>query len=53
MCIRDRSKSDFVHNAYLPDIRIDPDTYRVVVDGQVCTSTPMASVPLGRRYTLK
>lgn len=47
------SKSDFVHNAYLPDIRIDPDTYRVVVDGQVCTSTPMASVPLGRRYTLK
>ncbi|MBU8832427.1 urease subunit alpha [Mycolicibacterium goodii] len=47
------SKADLLHNDHLPEITIEPDTYRVVVDGQLCQSTPMASVPLGRRYTLK
>ncbi|WP_395309968.1 urease subunit alpha [Mycobacterium sp. AMU20-3851] len=47
------TKADLLHNDYLPDIRIEPDTYRVIVDGQLCQSTPMTSVPLGRRYTLK
>lgn len=50
---RTLTKADLLHNDYLPDITIEPDTYRVVVDGQVCTSTPMTTVPLGRRYTLK
>jgi urease subunit alpha len=47
------TKADLLHNDYLPDITIEPDTYRVMVDGQVCTSMPMTTVPLGRRYTLK
>lgn len=47
------TKADLLHNDYLPDIRIEPDTYRVTVDGQPCVSTPMTQVPLGRRYTLK
>lgn len=47
------TKADLLHNDYLPEITIEPDTYRVMVDGQVCTSTPMTTVPLGRRYTLK
>ncbi|MGW0163468.1 urease subunit alpha [Mycobacterium sp. NPDC003323] len=47
------TKADLLHNDYLPDIRIEPDTYRVIVDGQLCQSVPMTSVPLGRRYTLK
>ncbi|WP_396905391.1 urease subunit alpha [Mycolicibacterium phlei] len=47
------SKADLLHNDYLPEITIDPDTYRVTVDGQPCVSTPMSRVPLGRRYTLK
>ena len=47
------SKANLLHNDYLPDITIEPDTYRVVVDGQPCVSTPMTHVPLGRRYTLK
>ncbi|MBO0681015.1 urease subunit alpha [Mycolicibacterium sp. S2-37] len=50
---RGLSKADLLHNDYLPDITIDPDTYRVEVDGQLCTSTPMTRVPLGRRYTIK
>lgn len=47
------TKADLLHNDYLPDITIEPDTFRVMVDGQMCTSTPMTTVPLGRRYTLK
>nr|ABP44167.1 urease, alpha subunit [Mycolicibacterium gilvum PYR-GCK] len=47
------TKADLLHNDHLPDIRIEPDTYRVTVDGQPCVSTPMTEVPLGRRYTLK
>lgn len=47
------TKADLLHNNYLPQIAIEPDTYRVVVDGSPCTSTPMSTVPLGRRYTLK
>lgn len=47
------TKADLLHNDYLPAITIDPDTYRVEVDGQVCDSVPMQSVPLGRRYSIK
>ncbi|CDO31893.1 urease subunit alpha [Mycolicibacterium porcinum] len=47
------TKADLLHNDYLPDITIEPDTYRVLIDGQLCRSTPMTTVPLGRRYTLK
>lgn len=50
---RSLTKADLLHNNYLPDISIEPDTYRVIVDGELCTSTPMTAVPLGRRYTLK
>ncbi|AHC27298.1 MULTISPECIES: urease subunit alpha [Mycobacteriaceae] len=50
---RGLTKADLLHNDYLPDIRIEPDTYRVIVDGQLCQSVPMTTVPLGRRYTLK
>ncbi|SNT29739.1 urease subunit alpha [Rhodococcoides kyotonense] len=50
---RSLSKSSLLHNDYLPSISIDPDTYRVEVDGEVCTSQPMTRVPLGRRYTIK
>jgi urease subunit alpha len=47
------TKADLLHNDYLPSISIDPDTYRVEIDGQVCDSVPMQSVPLGRRYSIK
>jgi urease subunit alpha len=50
---RSLTKADLLHNNYLPKISIEPDTYRVIVDGELCTSTPMTVVPLGRRYTLK
>jgi urease subunit alpha len=36
-----------------PEIQVDPETYRVTVDGEPCTSEPAERVPLGRRYILK
>ena len=29
------TKADLLHNDYLPEITIEPDTYRVIVDGHV------------------
>jgi urease subunit alpha len=50
---RSLTKADLLHNDALPEITVDPETYRVEVDGELCTCAPMTSVPLGRRYVLK
>lgn len=50
---RDLTKRDMLHNDYAPDIEVDPETYRVEVDGELCTCEPLEQVPLGRRYILK
>jgi urease subunit alpha len=50
---RSLTKADLLHNDALPEIRVDPETYRVEVDGQPCTCAPMTSVPLSRLYVLK
>jgi urease subunit alpha len=47
------TKSDMVLNDALPDISVDPETYRVEVDGELCTCEPMTRVPLGQLYVLK
>jgi urease subunit alpha len=50
---RQLTKRDLVLNDALPQISVDPDTYRVEVDGELCTCEPMTTVPLGRLYMLK
>jgi urease subunit alpha len=50
---RNLGKSDLLWNDALPDIAVDPETYRVEVDGELCTCEPMARVPLGPLYVLK
>ncbi len=50
---RGLSKSDLLHNTLTPSIRVDPDTYRVEVDGELCTSQPATTLPLNRLYLLK
>jgi urease subunit alpha len=50
---RSLSKADMLHNDALPAIDVDPETYRVTVDGEHCTCDPVDRVPLGRRYVLK
>jgi urease subunit alpha len=50
---RGLGKRDMLHNDALPTIEVDPETYRVTVDGELCTCEPVDSVPLGRLYVLK
>jgi urease subunit alpha len=50
---RGLTKRDMLHNDALPSIEVDPETYRVTVDGEVCTCDPVERVPLGRLYVLK
>lgn len=47
------TKRDMLHNDALPAIEVDPETYRVAVDGEPCTCDPVERVPLGRLYVLK
>jgi urease subunit alpha len=47
------TKRDMLHNDALPAIDVDPETYRVMVDGELCTCDPVDRVPLGRLYVLK
>jgi urease subunit alpha len=50
---RELTKRDLVLNDALPNIVVDPETYRVEVDGEPCTCQPMTRVPLGQLYVLK
>jgi urease subunit alpha len=50
---RKLTKADMLHNDTLPEIEVDPETYRVTVDGELCTCEPLERVPLGAMYVLK
>ena len=41
-----------VRNSLTPKIEINPETYRVTVDGKVAEAEPAERVPLGRLYNL-
>ena len=47
------TKRDMLHNDATPRITVDPETYRVEVDGELCTCRPLERVPLGSLYVLK
>jgi urease subunit alpha len=49
---RSVTKADMVHNAYLPVMEIDPQTYRVRADGQLLTCDPATVLPMAQRYFL-
>jgi urease subunit alpha len=50
---RDLDKRALLHNDATPEITVDPETYRVEVNGELCTCEPLEQVPLGRLYVLK
>ncbi len=50
---RQLTKRDMVRNDSLPEITVDPETYRVEADGELCTCEPLERVPLGALYVLK
>jgi urease subunit alpha len=50
--IRGVRKQHMIHNAYLPKMEIDPQTYAVRADGQLLTCEPATSLPMAQRYFL-
>ncbi|MFD1383093.1 urease subunit alpha [Rhodanobacter aciditrophus] len=49
---RNISKSDMVHNAWMPNITVDPQTYEVRADGELLTCEPAEQLPLAQLYNL-
>jgi urease subunit alpha len=41
-----------VHNAAMPKIAVDPETYEVRADGELLTCEPARELPLAQRYFL-
>jgi urease subunit alpha len=50
--IRGVRKQHMVHNAYLPHMEVDPQTYAVRADGQLLVCEPATSLPMTQRYFL-
>lgn len=50
--VRRLTKLDMKFNDALPDITVDPETYRVTADGEDLTCTAATTVPLSRNYFL-
>jgi urease subunit alpha len=45
-------KADMVHNALLPKLEVDPETYEVRADGELLTCEPATELPMAQRYFL-
>lgn len=50
--IRSLTKADLKYNDATPDIEVDPETYRVTVDGENVTCEPSDVLPMAQRYFL-
>ena len=50
--VRTIGKTDMVFNGETPDIKVDPQTYLVEVDGEPITCEPADVLPLAQRYFL-
>ncbi|MCB2375978.1 urease subunit alpha [Hymenobacter sp. BT635] len=46
------AKKDMALNDFLPNIQVDPETYRVTVDGVHLTCEPATKLPLAQLYSL-
>ncbi len=49
---RHLSKKDMKLNAEMPKIEVDPQTYEVIVDGELVTCEPADVLPMAQRYFL-
>jgi urease subunit alpha len=45
-------KADMIANSALPDIRVDPDSFAVRVDGELIEPAPAEELPMAQRYFL-
>ena len=49
---RSVGKKDMVHNAAMPKIAVDPETFEVTADGERLTCEPAAVLPLAQKFFL-
>ncbi len=49
---REVRKQDMVHNAYLPKVDVDAETYAVRADGELLVCEPAQVLPMAQRYFL-
>jgi urease subunit alpha len=49
---RDVKKKDMVHNNWMPNIEVDPETYQVLADGLDLICEPAEVLPMAQRYFL-
>ncbi len=50
---RKLNKQHMLHNASCPEIKVDPQTFDVVVDGELATCEPAEVLPLAQLYMLR
>lgn len=49
---RNIGKADMIHNNFMPNIEVDPETYKVSVDGEVISCAAVNVLPMAQRYFL-
>lgn len=49
---RSIGKKDMAYNSSTPELTVDPETYKVTVDGEEITSKPAEKLPLTQLYSL-
>ena len=45
-------QKDMVFNDRTPELTVDPETYKVTIDGEEITSKPAEKLPLTQLYSL-
>ena len=50
--VRHVTKADMIHNAWQPNIEVDPQTYEVRADGRLLSCEPADVLPMAQRYYL-
>ena len=50
--MRARTKADMVLNDATPDVRVEPDSFAVHVDGELIEPQPVSELPMAQRYFL-
>ncbi|MEU4251251.1 urease subunit alpha [Amycolatopsis sp. NPDC026612] len=50
--MRARTKADMVLNDATPDVRVEPDSFAVHVDGELVEPQPVTELPMAQRYFL-
>jgi urease subunit alpha len=49
---RDIKKKDMIHNNWMPNIEVDPETYEVLADEMNLVCEPATELPMAQRYFL-